>query len=151
MERVKGEQKFWTWLILGLLGFFIGVPFVLTMLGNLTKKANKYSSGVDFDLSKILGVLIILGVIALVLWFLFAVLGGSSRGGSGQRDLANAQRDMSRAVEAVRAHHAQRMHTMRAGHPQRVQNLRDALRKTRCEENGAWLSGYEAKEELTHA
>lgn len=148
---MKGEQKFWTWLVLGLLGFFIGVPFVLTMLGNLTRKTNKYAQNADFDLSKILGVLIILGVIAFALWFLFAVLGGSSRGGSGQRALAQAQRDMSAAVESVRASHAQRMHTMRAGHPQRVQNLRDALRKTRCEENGAWLSEEEAKEELTHA
>ncbi|WP_277243492.1 hypothetical protein [Mycolicibacterium obuense] len=135
----RGEQKFWTWLILGLLAFFIGVPFVLTILGNLTKKANKYASGVDW--TRIGTLFMILCVVVLVLWFLFAVLGGSGGGKhTGARALADAERAKIAAIEQVRAHHAHRMYTQRAENARMEAGYRTGLLEGRAELDHKWVS-----------
>lgn len=140
----RGEQKFWTWLVLGLLGFFIGVPFVLTLLGTLTKKANKYASGVDWSR---IGTLFVIGcVVLIVVGVLFAVLGRGSSGGSGQRDLASAQRELARAVEHARAEGELAVRNRRAENAQELAHMRAEFREGVAEEQGKWLTDAEVEE-----
>lgn len=141
---VKAD-KFWTWLIVGLIG-------VLVVLPTLAGLAVGFVESLDVDWNKVL-LLGSVGLIAVaVLWFFISVSGsGSSGHGSGQRALAQAQRDMSRAVEAVRSAHAQRMYTERAAQPARVAKVHAVVEERRALEHGKWLTQDEAKEELTHA
>lgn len=140
---VKAD-KFWTWLIVGLIG-------VLVVLPALAGLAIGFVESLDVDWNKVL-LLGSVGLIAVaVLWFFISVSGsGGGKHGSGQRALTQAHREMSAAVESVRAAHAQRMFAERQDQDRRIQALAQHLQSVRAKD-GSWCTPEEEREVLEHA
>lgn len=145
MDAVN-ENKFWTYLIVGLIGFFVVLPVGASALTAFISSIDAPSTS-DVDMKPVMLALAGLLVVGVVVVILFSLGSGSGKHGSGQRELTQAQRDLARAVESVRAHHAQRMYAEQQDQPRRFALARADLLALRAQEDGKWLTPAEATEE----